>query len=136
VLLHRLERERAVEQVDAVHHGDLLQPLPGVVVPVRQPVDDQLVAGFVAQAERLDGDPLDVEGVIADGPQPPEDLRERGGPVVLGPEEQADQVPGQYDLPWVSRIAAGGGPAGRARTTSRGECRAPTSRVRAVSPSR
>ena len=57
VLLHRLERERAVEQVHVVHQRDLLQPLARVVVPVRQPVDDQRVPGPVAQVERLDGDP-------------------------------------------------------------------------------
>ena len=44
VLLHRLERERAVEQVHVVHQRDLLQPLARVVVPVREPVDDQVVA--------------------------------------------------------------------------------------------
>ena len=65
VLLHRLERERAVQQVNAVHQRDLLEPLPRVVIPVREPVDDQVVAGVVAQAERLDGDPLAVEGVLA-----------------------------------------------------------------------
>ena len=105
VLLHRLERERAVEQVDPVHHGDLLEPLPGVVVPVRQAVDDQVVAGLVTQAERLDGDPLDVEGVRAARPvdrtQPAQDLGEGRGPVVLGAEQEPDRVPGQW-LPPVS----------------------------------
>ena len=59
VLLHRLERERAVQQVHAVHQRDLLQPFPGHVVPVGEPVDDQVVPRPVAQPERLDGDPLD-----------------------------------------------------------------------------
>jgi hypothetical protein len=54
VLLHRLERERVVEQVDVVHQRDLLQPLARVVVPVREPVDDEVVARLVAQVERLD----------------------------------------------------------------------------------
>ena len=58
VLLHRLERERAVEQVGAVDQRGLLQPLARVVVPVRQPVDDQLGADRVVEPERLDGEPL------------------------------------------------------------------------------
>ena len=48
VLLHRLKREGAVEQIYVVHQRDLLQPFARVVVPVRQAVDDQLVAGAVA----------------------------------------------------------------------------------------
>src|SRR5215211_9497881 len=58
VLLHRLEGEGVVEQVGPVHQGDLLQPLPGVVVPVGEAVDDQGVADRLAQVEGLDGDPL------------------------------------------------------------------------------
>ena len=49
VLLHRLERERAVEQVGPVDQRRLLQPLARVVVPVRQPVDHQLGADRVAR---------------------------------------------------------------------------------------
>src|SRR5205807_4363835 len=41
VLLHRLERERVVQQVDLVHQGDLLQPLAREVVPPREAVDDE-----------------------------------------------------------------------------------------------
>ena len=63
VLLHRLERVRAVEQVHVVHHRDLLQPLPRVVVPVREAVDDEVVARLLAQRERLDRHALDVERV-------------------------------------------------------------------------
>ena len=60
VLLHRLERERVVEQVDAVHQRDLLDPLARDVVPVREPVDDERVARAHAQVERLDRHPLEA----------------------------------------------------------------------------
>ena len=63
VLLHRLERERAVEQVGAVDQRGLLQPLARVVVPVREPVDDELGADRVVEVERLDGEPLAGHGV-------------------------------------------------------------------------
>ena len=136
VLLHRLERERAVEQVDLVHHGHLLQPFPGDVVPVREPVDDQVVAGLVTQAERLDGDPLDVEGVRAARPL---DRARAGAGSRSNAEGQSSSVPssspisvpGQWLPPVVSRIAAGGGPAGRARKASRAGRHTPTDRVRA-----
>src|SRR5207248_8096789 len=67
--------------------------------PVREPVDDQLVARPVAQAERLDGDPLTIEDVPAavrarDRAQPAQYLLERPRPVLLGAEQQPDQVPG------------------------------------------
>ena len=42
----------------------LLQPLPRVVVPVREPVDDQPAADRVGEVERLDGQPLAGEGVL------------------------------------------------------------------------
>ena len=58
VLLHRLERERAVEQVGAVDQRGLLQPLARVVVPVGEPVDDQAGADRVDEVERLDRQPL------------------------------------------------------------------------------
>src|SRR5579859_1755261 len=97
VLLHRLERERAVEQVHVVHEGDLLQPLPGVVVPVGEPVDRQVVARPVAQAERLDGDALAAEGVrraagAGHRTQAAQYLLERARTVFLGAEQQPDQV--------------------------------------------
>ena len=97
VLLHRLEGERVVEQVGPVHQGDLLEPLPGVVVPVGQAVDDQGVADRLAQVERLDGDPFGghLVGLAVEldaGGEPAQVLLERGRPVVLGPEQQADQV--------------------------------------------
>ena len=99
VLLHRLERERAVEQVHVVHQRDLLQPFARVVVPVGEPVDDQLVARLVAQVEGLDGQALDVDAMARaagalDRPQPGDDGLEGGRPVVLGAEQQSDVVCG------------------------------------------
>ena len=99
VLLHGLEREGAVQQVHVVHQRDLLQPFPRHVIPVRQPVDDQRVAGLVPQIERLDGDPLGVEDVpgaarAGDRAEPAQDLLECPRPVFLGAEQQPDQVPG------------------------------------------
>ena len=44
VLLHRLERERVVQQVDVVHQRDLLQPLARHRVPPAEPVDHERVA--------------------------------------------------------------------------------------------
>jgi hypothetical protein len=54
VLLHRLEGERAVEQIEVIHQRGLLEPLARVVVPVGQPVDDEVLADGVTQVERLD----------------------------------------------------------------------------------
>jgi hypothetical protein len=113
VLLHGLERERAVEQVHVVHQRDLLQPLARDVVPVGEPVDDEVVAGRVAQVERLDGDPLDVEGVLlpragAHRSHAAHDRLEGGGPVLLGAEQQPDQVSVQRPLPFVRSSGAGG----------------------------
>jgi hypothetical protein len=83
VLLHRLEGERAVEQVDVVHQRHLLQPLAGQVVPPREAVDDEPVARAGAEVERLDRDPLAGEVMArAVGPaelaQPAEQRLERG----------------------------------------------------------
>ena len=64
VLLHRLEREGAVEQVGAVDEGGLLQPLAGVEVPVGEPVDDQAGAHRVGEVERLDRQALAGEPVL------------------------------------------------------------------------
>ena len=141
VLLHGLEGERAVQQVHAVHQGDLLQPLPRVVVPVREPVDDQVVAGAVAQVERLDGDPLAVEGV------PGAAGARRPGPAGAGSPRTPSASPPRYRAAtrsgaWkrstlasvraaFSRIVAGDGRAGRARRASRGARRGPTGRARA-----
>ena len=74
MLLHRLERERAVEQVHVVHQRDLLEPFAREVVPVGEPVDYELVAGAVSQVKRLDrdplgGDPVAVPGVVGDRPE-------------------------------------------------------------------
>ena len=41
VLLHRLERERVVEQVDVVHQRHLLQPFARERVPPPDPVEDE-----------------------------------------------------------------------------------------------
>jgi hypothetical protein len=55
------------------------------------------VAGAAAQVERLDGDPFDVVVVrgspaVDDGAEPAHDRLEGGGPVLLGPEQQPDEV--------------------------------------------
>src|SRR5258708_12787364 len=68
---------------------------------MREPVDDEAVARTIPQAERLDGDPLAVEDVpraIGTGyrAQSPQDLLESSRPVLLGTEQQTDQVPGRY----------------------------------------
>ena len=63
VLLHRLERERVVEQVDVVHQHRLLHPLARDLVPPAEPVDDELVARLRAEVERLVRDPLGAEDV-------------------------------------------------------------------------
>ena len=136
VLLHRLERERAVEQVHVVHQRDLLQPLAREVVPVREPVDHQLVARAVAQVERLDRDPLGrdpvaVPGGVGDRPEPRDQRLERARPVVLGAEQQADQV---ASSPLISRSVADGGRAARARTANRARRRTPTGRARTGCP--
>ena len=99
VLLHRLERERAVEQVHVVHERDLLEPLARQEVPVGEPVDDEVVARLVAQVERLHRDPLDVHAVggaggVLDRPEPAEQRLERGRPVLLGAEEESDEMVG------------------------------------------
>jgi hypothetical protein len=102
VLLHGLERERVVQQVDVVHQGDLLQPLPGQVVPPRQAVDDQRVARLRAQVERLVQDPRRRELVrlaaVAERAEPTEDRLERARPVLLGGQEQAHQVAPRHVL--------------------------------------
>ena len=97
VLLHRLERERTVEQVHVVHQRDLLEPLAREVVPVREAVDHELVARAVAQIERLHrdplgGDPVAVASGVGDRSQTRDQRLERGRPVLLGTEQQADQV--------------------------------------------
>jgi hypothetical protein len=98
VLLHGLERERGVEQVDVVHQRDLLEPLARVVVPVREPVDDQAGARFCPERERLDGQALGGEHmppprVVADRADAGQQELERARPVLLGAEQQANQMP-------------------------------------------
>ena len=97
VLLHRLEREGVVEQVDVVHQRELLQPLARDGVPVRQAVDDQAVAAGLAQVEWLDGDALDVVAVgVGADPQRRVEAAHEGlegaRPVLLRPEQQAQRV--------------------------------------------
>ena len=99
VLLHRLERERVVQQVDVVHQRDLLQPGARQVVPPREPVDHERVARPVAQVERLVDDPLGAQLVAVDRAEPRDERLERGGPVLLGAEQQADHVLRSSDEP-------------------------------------
>ena len=128
VLLHRLEGERAVQQVHVVHQRDLLEPLARDVVPVGQTVDDQVVPRPVAQPERLDGDPLGVEGVpgavrTGHGAKTAHHFLEGARPVLLRSEQKPDQVPFHSALPsrqaGISRTWASGGRAGLARPASR-----------------
>ena len=133
-----------VEQVDVVHQRDLLQPLARVVVPVRQPVDDQLVAGLVAQVERLDASPARC---AASGCPPSASRRtpsrrasasKARGPVLLGAEQQPDRgAPGSHGgghAVLLRRTAVGGARAGVATTASRGRSRGPTRRARGECP--
>ena len=96
VLLHRLERERVVQEVRVVHQRDLLQPFTRDVVPPAEPVDDQRVSRLRPQVERLDRDPLGAQHVllaaVADRAQPLDEALERRRPVVLGAEQESDQV--------------------------------------------
>ena len=96
VLLHRLEGERVVEQVDVVHQRDLLQPLARDGVPPAEPVDHERVARAVTEVERLVHDPLAGELVrlaaVLDRTDAAEEVLERGGPVLLGAEQEPDQV--------------------------------------------
>ena len=143
MLLHRLEREGVVEQVDVVHERDLLQPLARDVVPVRQPVDDEAVAAGLAQVERLDGDALDVVAVgvaahLQRRVEPADQRLERARPVLLGaraagPASACGRPCGSPSGD-VRRSAAGGGRAGRARTASRAGRRAPTGPSRPAGP--
>ena len=98
MLLHRLEGERRVEQVHVVHERDLLEPLARVVVPVGEPVDHQVGARLGPERERLDGQPLGGEDVPPAGSvrhraEAGDQVLERAGPVVLGPQQQPHQVP-------------------------------------------
>jgi hypothetical protein len=97
VLLHRLERERVVHQVHAVHQRDLLDPLARHVVPVGEAVDHERVARLHAQVERLDRDALGGElvalvAVLDRGPEARHHRLEGARPVLLHPEQQPDQV--------------------------------------------
>ena len=96
VLLHRLERERVVEQVDVVHQRDLLQPLARDRVPPAEPVDHERVARLRAQVERLVRDPLGRQLVrlaaVLDRADLGEQVLERARPVLLGAQQESDQV--------------------------------------------
>jgi hypothetical protein len=131
VLLHRLERERRVQQIDVVHQRNLLQPLARMVVPVREPVDHEVVPGRGAQVEGFDTDAFGLQGVLLSGvlerSEPTGDRLERPRPVLLHAEEESDEVRrglAHGDLSWVDvsrdRTGAGGGPAVVATTASRG----------------
>jgi hypothetical protein len=97
VLLHGLERERVVHEVDVVHDCGLLQPLTRDVVPVREPIDDERMARHGTQVEGLDRDALGRDRVVL-----PTDLQlpdgavsqcfERARPILFGAQQQADQM--------------------------------------------
>ncbi len=96
VLLHRLERERVVEQIHVVHERDLLQPLSRHRVPPAEPVDHERVTRLVAEVERLVRDPLAGELVrraaVLDRAYAREEMLEGARPVLLGAEQEADPV--------------------------------------------
>ena len=96
VLLHRLEGERVVEQVDVVHQRDLLQPLARDRVPPAEPVDHERVARLRAEVEGLVRDPLGGQLVrlaaVLDRADLREQVLERARPVLLGAEQEADQM--------------------------------------------
>ena len=96
MLLHRLERERRVQQVGAVHQRGLLEPLARVVVPVGEAVDHQAGAHRVGEPERLDREPLAAYLVplaaVDHRADPGQDRLEGPWPVLLGAEEEPDQV--------------------------------------------
>ena len=60
-LLHRLDRPRVVEHVEVVEQDRLLDPLARIGVPVRQAVENDVVATLGAQVEGLDRDAIDLE---------------------------------------------------------------------------
>jgi hypothetical protein len=91
VLLHRLHGPRIVEDVATVEDGRLLDPFARRLVPVREPIDDQVVARLLAKVEGLDRDAFDVEadGVVADphrGAEITDDVLEALRPAQVGPE--------------------------------------------------
>ena len=92
VLLHRLERERVVQQIHVVDERHLLQPRTREVVPPRQPVDHQRIPRCRAKIERLVDDPLGHEPVPVDRPETRDERLECRGPILLGAEEEADQT--------------------------------------------
>ena len=102
VLLHRLERERVVQQVDVVHQRDLLQPLARQEVPPPDAIDDERVPRLVAQVEGFVEHTLDLELVPLASPLEAADSRgerlERGRPVVFGAEHESDQVLHRHTL--------------------------------------
>ena len=140
VLLHRLERERAVEQVHVVHQRDLLEPLAREVVPVREPVDHQLVARPVAQVEWLHRDPLGGDPVAV--PRGVGDRARAARRASRTPVGQSSSVPSSNPIRCVvsvsrlqsDRSVADDARAGRATTANRARRRTPTGPARSGSP--
>ena len=72
------------------------------------PIDDQRMPNWLAQVEGLDRHPfgrhfMGLAAVLDTRSQPRQVLFEGGWPVVLGPQQQADQVSGQGAPPSVDR---------------------------------
>jgi hypothetical protein len=93
VLLVGLHRPRVVEDVEAVHQDGLFDPLAAGVVPVGQPVEDDVVLARLAQIERLDRDALrgDADGVALPGDREVElgeDLLVADRPADVGAQRQ------------------------------------------------
>ena len=135
VLLHRLEREGIVQEVDVVHQRGLLQPLARDEVPVRETVDDEGVARLGSEVEGLDRDPLRRELVRS---APVLDRAPGGRPAprrrsASPPRCRARGRSGAGSA--ISRTGRGGGRAGRATRASRAGRRAPRGRPRLESPS-
>ena len=136
VLLHRLERERVVQQVDVVHQRDLLQPLARDRVPPAEAVDHERVTRLRAEVERLVRDSLGGQLVrhaaVLDRADLGEQVLEGARPVLFGAEQQADQMRA------CAVIGSGGDDArsGHATRASRAASRGPRGRARCGSPSR
>ena len=61
LLFHRLDGPRVVQHVEAFHENGLFYPLTASVVPVRDPIENDVVTGARFQTERLDTHTLDFE---------------------------------------------------------------------------
>ena len=133
VLLHRLERERVVQQVDVVHQRDLLQPRARQVVPPRQTVDHERVPRRGAEVERLVDDPLGRELVAVDRPETARRAprTRRASP----PRCRAGARSGAQPR-FITGTSVDDARSGAARTASRAERRGPRDRPRVGCPSR